>query len=338
MPLTYRDSGVDIDAGNDFVARIGPLAKATHRAGVLDSIGGFGGLFGLREAGFKDPILVSGTDGVGTKLRVAIDAGIHGTVGIDLVAMCVNDVLTLGALPLFFLDYFATGKLDEDVATEVVSGIAEGCRLAGCALLGGETAEMPGMYRGGDYDLAGFCVGAVERGRTLDPTRVVAGDVLIGLASSGIHSNGYSLARRALLTELGLSLSDELPAYAGRRLDEVLLTPTRIYTQALKPLLERHFDALHGAAHITGGGLVENVPRTLPKGLAAAIDYDAWPEPPIFDLIRSADVPESEMRRTFNLGIGFVLAVDASRAEQILAELKTAGEEAYVIGHVEAAA
>ena len=333
MPLTYRDAGVDIDAGNEFVRRIAPLARATRRPGVLDSIGGFGGLFGLREAGFEDPILVSGTDGVGTKLKVAIEAGIHHTVGIDLVAMCVKDVLTLGAAPLFFLDYFATGKLDGAVAAEVVSGIAEGCKVAGCALLGGETAEMPGMYAEGDYDLAGFCVGAVERGRILDRARAQSGDVLVGISSSGIHSNGYSLARRALLGELGLSLHDDVPTCGGR-LDEVLLTPTRIYVKATMALLGDHFDAIHGAAHITGGGLVENIPRTLPDGLEAHLDYGAWEEPPIFDLIRSAGVPEEEMRRTFNLGIGFVLVVDAGAAGAIIEGLVAAGERASVIGSV----
>jgi phosphoribosylformylglycinamidine cyclo-ligase len=333
MPLTYRDAGVDIDAGNEFVRRIAPLARATRRPGVLDSIGGFGGLFGLREAGFEDPILVSGTDGVGTKLRVAIEAGIHHTVGIDLVAMCVNDVLTLGAAPLFFLDYFATGKLDSAVAAEVVGGIAEGCKEAGCALLGGETAEMPGMYADGDYDLAGFCVGAVERGRILDRERARSGDVLVGLSSSGIHSNGYSLVRRALFEELGLALHDDVPTCGGR-LDEVLLTPTRIYAKATLELLGEHFDAIHGAAHITGGGLGENIPRTLPSGLEAHLDYGAWQEPPIFDLIRSAGVGEDEMRRTFNLGIGFVLVVDPHGADAIIEGLVAAGEQASIIGAV----
>jgi phosphoribosylformylglycinamidine cyclo-ligase len=335
MPLTYRDAGVDIDAGNDFVRRIAPFAKATRRPGVLDSIGGFGGLFGLREAGFDDPILVSGTDGVGTKLRVAFLADSHDTVGIDLVAMCVNDVLTLGATPLFFLDYFATGKLDADVATDVVKGIADGCKQAGCALLGGETAEMPGMYSDGEYDLAGFCVGAVERGRIVSPEHVRAGDVLVGLRSSGIHSNGYSLARRALLVELGMGIHDHVEVL-GRPLSAALLEPTRIYTDAVVGLLKDHFQDIHGLAHITGGGLVENVPRVLPEGLVPNFNFGAWEEPPIFDLIRSAGVPEDEMRRTFNLGIGFVFVVASDAVESVVEKLKALGEAPEIIGTVEA--
>jgi len=336
MPLTYRDAGVDIAAGNEFVRRIAPFARATHRPGVLDSIGGFGGLFGLREAGFEDPILVSGTDGVGTKLRVAFLADVHNTVGIDLVAMCVNDVLTLGATPLFFLDYFATGRLDPGVGGSVVEGIAEGCKRAGCALLGGETAEMPGMYGDGEYDLAGFCVGAVERGKIVSPEHVREGDVLVGLRSSGIHSNGYSLARRALLVEKEIGIKDHVPAL-NSRLDEALLEPTRIYTAAVLGLLADHFDSVHGLAHITGGGLVENVPRVLPEGLEPSFDFQAWDEPPIFDLIRSAGVPEEEMRRTFNLGIGFVCVVAADAVDDVLASLKQTGEDPVVIGSVKAA-
>ena len=335
MPLTYRDAGVDITAGNEFVRRIAPFAKATHRPGVLDSIGGFGGLFGLREAGFDDPILVSGTDGVGTKLRVAFLADVHHTVGIDLVAMCVNDVLSLGATPLFFLDYFATGRLDPSVGGRVVEGIAEGCKQAGCALLGGETAEMPGMYADGEYDLAGFCVGAVERGKIVSPDNARAGDVLIGLPSSGIHSNGYSLARRALFEEKGFGIKDEVPDL-GCRLDEALLEPTRIYANAVLKLLSEHFEGVHGLAHITGGGLVENVPRTLPQGLEPVFDFGAWDEPKIFDLIRSAGVPEDEMRRTFNLGIGFVCVVAEEVVESALETLSLSGEEPVVIGRVKA--
>ena len=335
MPLTYRDAGVDITAGNDFVRKIGPLAKATFRPGVLDGIGGFGGLFGLREAGFEDPILVSGTDGVGTKLRVAFLADVHHTVGIDLVAMCVNDVLTTGATPLFFLDYFATGRLEPEKGARVVEGIAEGCLRAQCALLGGETAEMPGMYADGEYDLAGFCVGAVERAKIVKTDRVAAGDRLIGLHSSGIHSNGYSLARHALLEERKLPLDVPIEELGGS-LVEVLLEPTRIYTRPVLGLLEKHFESVHGLAHITGGGLVENIPRVLPEGLQPDLDFDAWDEPAIFELIRGAGVPESEMQRTFNLGIGFVCVVAKEDEKVIIETLTNLGESPVRIGTVKA--
>ena len=331
MPLTYRSAGVDIDAGNALVKRIAPLARATRRPGVLEGIGGFGGLFGLKEAGFKDPVLVSGTDGVGTKLKIAIELGIHDTVGIDLVAMCVNDVLTCGATPLFFLDYFATGALDVDVAEAVVAGIAAGCRQADCALLGGETAELPGMLAAGEYDIAGFCVAAVERDQLLSQGDVRAGDVLIGLHSSGLHSNGFSLARKALFETLDLQMDTLV---GGTPLGEVLLAPTRIYVKPVLACLDEQRDAIRGAAHITGGGLVENVPRILPDGLAATFDETTWQRPEIFGLIESAGVPAEEMWRTFNLGIGFVLVTRPSDADAVLNALRRAGEHPVVIGSV----
>ena len=336
MGLTYRDAGVDIDAGHDVVRRISPLAAATHRPGVLDGLGGFGGLFGLREAGYTDPVLVSGTDGVGTKLKLAFATGVHDTVGIDLVAMCVNDVLTTGAEPLFFLDYFGTGRLKPEVAAAVVAGIAEGCKQAGCALLGGETAELPGMYADGEYDLAGFSVGAVERDAVLSPQAVQAGDVLIGLPSSGLHSNGYSLARHALLDVGGLAL-DATPEGLDGTLGEVLLTPTRIYVAPVLAALRAHRGAIHSLAHITGGGLVENLPRALPDHVAMSLDWGAWPEPPIFGLLRGAGIATDELRRTFNLGIGFVLVVDADAAADVQQTLADAGERPVVIGAVEPA-
>jgi len=328
MSLTYRDAGVDIDAGNELVRRIGPLAAATNRPGVLAGIGGFGGLFGLKEAGYSDPVLVSGTDGVGTKLKLAFATGKHDTIGIDLVAMCVNDVLTVGAEPLFFLDYFGTGRLETGVAEQVVSGIAEGCKLSGCALLGGETAELPGMYADGEYDLAGFVVGAVERDAMLDPANVQAGDVLLGLASSGLHSNGYSLARKALLETAGLPLEGDLAAS--------MLTPTRIYVRSVLQALKAHRGGIHGLAHITGGGLLENVPRALPGGLSPDIDYSAWERPAIFGQIAAVGVAEDEMRRTFNLGIGMVVIAAAEAAGDVATTLEAAGETVTTIGRVTA--
>ncbi|MDP6943719.1 MAG: phosphoribosylformylglycinamidine cyclo-ligase [Myxococcota bacterium] len=331
MGLTYRDAGVDIDAGEELVRRIGPLAAATRRQGVLGGIGGFGGLFGLKETGYQDPVLVSGTDGVGTKLMVAFMADRHDTVGIDLVAMCVNDVLTIGAEPLFFLDYFATGHLEPATGEAVVAGIAEGCRQAGCALLGGETAEMPGMYAEGEYDLAGFCVGVVERA-ALDAKRApVQGDILLGLPSSGLHSNGYSLARRALFDQLDLSLDD---AVGGSSLGAVMMAPTRIYVKPVLSALAAHGEGIRAMAHITGGGLVDNLPRVLPEGLSAEVDYGTWDEPAIFDLIREAGVDEVEMRRTFNLGIGYVLVVAPEALDAVAGALSEAGEAPVVIGRV----
>jgi phosphoribosylformylglycinamidine cyclo-ligase len=333
MGLTYRGAGVDIDAGNEMVRRIGPLARATRRPGVISEIGGFGGLFRMADAGYTDPVLVSGTDGVGTKLDVAVAAGVHDTIGIDLVAMCVNDVLTSGAEPLFFLDYFATGRLDPSVGEAVVRGIAEGCRQAGCALLGGETAELPGMYADGVYDLAGFVVGAVERDAILGPDRVASGDVLLGLPSSGLHSNGYSLARKALLEVLALPL-DSRPEPLPGTLAEALLAPTRIYVRPVLAALKALPGAIHAMSHITGGGLTENIPRVLPEGLRPHLRFGAWPEPPIFALLRQCDIAEDELRRTFNLGLGLVLVVDPAQADAVAACLREAGEAPVLVGEV----
>ncbi|WP_439634168.1 phosphoribosylformylglycinamidine cyclo-ligase [Glycocaulis sp.] len=333
--LTYASAGVDIDAGDALVEAIKPLAKSTARPGAAADLGGFGGAFDLKAAGFKDPILVSGTDGVGTKLRLAIDTGIVDTVGIDLVAMCVNDVLAQGAEPLFFLDYFATGKLDPARGAEIVKGIAAGCRLAGCALIGGETAEMPGMYEGEDFDLAGFVVGAAERGNLLPrEADMMAGDVLIGLASSGPHSNGYSLVRR-VIEHAGLKFDSEAPFAPGRKLGEALLEPTRIYVKSLMPLIRA--GKIKGLAHITGGGITENTPRMLPGHLGFEVDYASFERPAVFRWLESAGgIAESEMRRTFNCGIGMIAAVAAEDADDVLAALKEAGETAAIIGHLTA--
>ena len=324
-PLTYKDAGVDIDAGDALVEDIKPLAKSTDRAGVMGGLGGFGGLFDLKAAGFKDPILVSGTDGVGTKLKVAIEAGIPDTVGIDLVAMCVNDIVVQGAEPLFFLDYYATGKLDVAVARKVVAGIAEGCRRAGCALVGGETAEMPGMYKDGDYDLAGFAVGAAERDRLLPRSDIAVGDVVLGLASSGVHSNGYSLVRKIL------ERSGSGPDTAA------LLEPTRIY---VKPLLAaiRSTGAIKGLAHITGGGLPGNVPRCLPDGLRARLDARQWSAPPVFRWLReTGSVPTDDMLRTFNCGLGMIAVIARSDTARVAQALTNAGETVRQVGIVERA-
>ncbi|WP_425600493.1 phosphoribosylformylglycinamidine cyclo-ligase [Luteimonas salinisoli] len=317
-PLTYRDAGVDIDAGNAFVERIKPLVRRTLRPGVMGGLGGFGALFDL-SGRYREPVLVSGTDGVGTKLKLAQQFGRHDGIGIDLVAMCVNDILVQGAEPLFFLDYFATGRLDVDTAATVVGGIARGCELAGCALIGGETAEMPDMYAPGEYDLAGFCVGAVEKSALLDGTRVRADDVLLGIASSGPHSNGYSLVRR-IFDRAGRPADLEL---GGTRLIEALMAPTAIYVKPMLALLAGEAgDAVHAMAHITGGGLSENVIRVIPDGLGLEIDASAWPQPPVFDwLQREGAVAREEMWRTFNCGIGFVLAVARDRVTAVEAAL-----------------
>ena len=322
---------MDIEAGDALVERIKPLARSTNRAGSMGGLGGFGALFDLKAAGFTDPVLISSTDGVGTKLRLAIEAGIHGKVGIDLVAMCVNDLIVQGGEPLFFLDYFATGKLDVAQAAEVVSGIAEGCRQAGCALVGGETAEMPGMYHGGDYDLAGFSVGAAERGALL-PKQVGPGDVLIGLGSSGVHSNGFSLVRRVIAAS-GLALTDDAPFAPGMSLGEALLAPTRIY---VKPLLALHrAGLLKAAAHITGGGLPGNLPRVLPEGVAAEVVAGSWPVPPVFAwLARAGGVAEAEMLRVFNCGLGMVCVVAEGDADAVLSHLNAAGEAAFRVGRL----
>jgi len=331
MTDAYKQAGVDIDAGERLVKAIGGLAKATARPGADAALGGFGGLFDLKAAGFADPILVSGTDGVGTKLKIAFATGRHDTIGIDLVAMCANDVLAQGAEPLFFLDYFATGKLDTGAAAQVVAGVAEGCRQAGCALIGGETAEMPGIYADGEYDLAGFCVGAVERGDVM-PRRAVAGDVMIGLASSGAHSNGYSLIRK-IVAEAGLSYDAPAPFDSATSLGQALLAPTRIYVRSVLPLLKA--EEVRAFAHVTGGGLTDNTPRVLPDGLAPRFDDDALAPPPLFEwLQREGGLSAAEMRRTFNCGVGGVLVCAPAYAQAALDALAGAGESARVIGDI----
>jgi phosphoribosylformylglycinamidine cyclo-ligase len=333
--LTYAQAGVDIDAGDALVDAIKPLARSTARPGADVALGGFGGAFDLKAAGFTDPVLVSGTDGVGTKLKLAIASGRLDTVGIDLVAMCVNDVLAQGAEPLFFLDYFATGKLDPQKGHAIVSGVADGCRQAGCALIGGETAEMPGLYAGEDFDLAGFVVGAAERGTLLPRLDdMKPGDVLIGLASSGPHSNGYSLIRR-IIDHAGLSFDSPAPFAPDRSLAEALLEPTRIYVKALLDLVRA--GEIKGLAHITGGGITENTPRMLPAHLTFEVDYTAFPRPAVFQWLQEAGaVAEAEMRRTFNCGIGMICAVDAHAAKSLCARLNEAGEPAFIIGELKA--
>jgi phosphoribosylformylglycinamidine cyclo-ligase len=331
--LTYSDAGVDIDAGNLMVEKIKPLVRSTRRPGADVEIGGFGGLFDLKAAGFTDPILVAANDGVGTKLKVAIDAGLHDTVGIDLVAMCVNDLVVQAAEPLLFLDYFATGKLDPDQGAAIVAGIAEGCRQAGAALIGGETAEMPGMYRDGDYDLAGFAVGAAERGELLPKGDVAEGDVILGLASSGVHSNGYSLVRK-IVEISGLGWEAIAPFEPSKSLAEALLEPTKIY---VKPLLKaiRETGAIKALAHITGGGFPENIPRVLPKTLAAEIDLAAIPVKPVFRwLAATGGVAEREMLRTFNCGIGMIAVVSAAQADAVAAALTAEGETVVTLGRM----
>ena len=332
-PYTYADAGVSIEAGNALVKAIGPLVKATMRPGADGEIGGFGGFFDPKAAGYKDPLLVAGNDGVGTKLKLAIDYDRHDTVGIDLVAMCVNDLIVQGAEPLFFLDYFATGKLENGVAERVIAGIAEGCKQANCALIGGETAEMPGMYAEGDYDLAGFCVGAVERGEQLTGDRVAPGHVLIGLASSGVHSNGYSLVRK-LAADKEWKLDRPAIFDQDRLLIEALIEPTRIYVKSLLPLIRGgDIDAL---AHITGGGLLENIPRILPDGAHAVVDADAWEQPRLMAFLQAQGAIEPvEMARTFNCGVGMVLAVEISKVERVMAGLAEAGETAFRVGAIE---
>jgi phosphoribosylformylglycinamidine cyclo-ligase len=327
--VTYRDAGVDIDAGNRLVERIKPLVKATNREGVLGGIGGFGGLFQLDTAKFAEPVLVSGTDGVGTKLRLAIDLGIHDTVGIDLVAMCVNDVIVQGAEPLFFMDYYGCGHLDEETATTVVSGIAEGCRQAGAALIGGETAELPGMYARDDYDLAGFCVGIVDKPAIIDSTKVAPGDKIVGLASSGPHSNGYSLIRK-ILDESDLNAASP---WENTTLGEALLTPTRIYVQAILKLIQTA--SVHGIAHITGGGIPENLVRVLTPDVDAHIDVSAWERPAIFKWLQEqGNVAEAEILRTFNCGIGMMVIVPEAEVDNALQSLKSSGESAMVLGDI----
>ncbi len=325
--LTYKDAGVDIDAGNDLVQRIKPHVEKTRRPEVMASIGGFGGLFAFPVDRYKEPVLVSGTDGVGTKLKLALDMNVHDTIGYDLVGMCVNDVLVCGAEPLFFLDYYATGHLDVDVAEAVVAGIARACKDCGAALVGGETAELPGMYSGGDYDLAGFCVGAVERSEMITGETVAAGDALIGIGSSGCHSNGYSLARKVVETS-GASLDTPL---GETTLGLALLAPTRLYVKPVLELMKKV--PIKAMAHITGGGLPENLPRVLPKGIGARIDGKSWTRPEIFAWLQEqGNIEDREMYRTFNCGLGMVLVVDAGKAEQCIAELIGLGEKAWLIG------
>ena len=332
--LTYRDAGVDIDAGDALVDAIKPLAKSTGRRGAMGGLGGFGALFDLKAAGFSDPILVSSTDGVGTKLKLAIDAGNHDHVGVDLVAMCVNDLVVAGAEPLFFLDYYATGKLRVDQARAVVAGIAEGCRQAGCALVGGETAEMPGMYAAEDYDLAGFAVGAAERGNLL-PRTLAAGDLVLGLASAGVHSNGFSLVRR-VIAHAGLTLASPAPFAPGVTLGDALLTPTRIYVRALLAL--HRAGLLKAAAHITGGGLPGNLPRVLPEGLSAVLAGGSWPVPPVFAwLAEAGNITADEMLRVFNCGVGMAVVIAPGDLAAATAILAAEGEAAPVIGALEAA-
>jgi len=329
---TYKEAGVDIEAGNSFVQKIKPLVKSTFRPEVMTEIGGFGGLFSLNASKYKNPVLVSGTDGVGTKLKLAFLADRHDTVGIDLVAMCVNDIVVQGAEPLFFLDYLATGKLDPDKAAQIVAGIAEGCRQAGCALIGGETAEMPGFYADGEYDIAGFTVGVVEKEQIIDGSSITVGNKLIGIGSSGLHSNGYSLARRIIFDHMGLAINSQLPD-STKTVDEELLTPTRIYVRSIMNLLKDF--RINGIAHITGGGLLENVPRVLPKGCAANIKLGSWTMPSIFTIMQKVgNVEQNEMYRTFNMGIGMVLAVAATDVDDILSRLNGLGEQAWLIGEV----
>ena len=329
--LSYKDAGVDIDAGNALVERIKGVSRRTHRPEVMGSLGGFGALCQL-PTGYKEPVLVAGTDGVGTKLRLAIDLGRHQGVGIDLVAMCVNDLIVQGGEPLFFLDYYATGKLDVDAAAEVVTGIGKGCELSGCALIGGETAEMPGMYQAGDYDLAGFCVGVVEKSNIIDGTKVAAGDALLALASSGPHSNGFSLIRKII----EVSQADLQQPLGDGTLADALMEPTRIY---VKPVLEliKQFD-IHALSHITGGGFWENIPRVLPAGTKALINGSSWQWPEVFSWLQTTgNVDTKEMYRTFNCGVGMIIALPAEQADAAAQFMQEAGEQAWVIGHIEAA-
>ncbi|MBN2653776.1 MAG: phosphoribosylformylglycinamidine cyclo-ligase [Nitrospirae bacterium] len=328
--MTYKKSGVDIEAGDELVKRIGPLAKRTFRPEVLTDLGSFGALFNLDKSKYSEPVLVSGTDGVGTKLKVAFLTGVHNTVGIDLVAMCVNDILTLGAEPLFFLDYFATGKLNLGVAEDVIKGISDGCKEAGCALIGGETAEMPGFYPDGEYDMAGFAVGVVDRKEIINGSDIKEGDILIGLPSSGIHSNGYSLARKVLIEHAGYVMDQHLPEI-GKTLGSELLTPTKIYVSAVN--MAKKAARIKGMAHITGGGITGNLPRVFPKGISADLNLGSWPVPEIFKMIqKTGNVPDDEMFKTFNMGIGYVIVLENLAAEKVLSTLNNSGVPAYRIG------
>ena len=330
--LNYKASGVDIDEGISLVKKIIPLAEKTNRPGIFSKIGGFGGMFDLKAANFHDPILVSSNDGVGTKLMVAIKMGNHKTIGIDLVAMCANDIVVHGGEPLFFLDYYAVGKLSACESINIIEGIVEGCKLAGCALIGGETAEMPGMYRDGDYDLAGFCVGAIERNKLLTGKNIVSGDIILGLSSSGLHSNGFSLVRK-LFESNSLSYFDPAPFEKTLNLGDVLLEPTKLYVKTCLSAVQR--GGVKGFAHITGGGIVDNLPRVIPEGKSAIIDLLSWPIPPIFHWLKLiGNISPIEMFRTFNCGIGMVIICDASVADDLIQHLKLAGERAFQIGHI----
>lgn len=331
--LTYKDAGVDIDAGEELVARIAPAARATRRSGADADLGGFGGLFDIKAAGFKDPVLVAATDGVGTKLKIAIDTGLFDGIGQDLVAMCVNDIVVQGAEPLFFLDYYASAKLDVDAAARVIQGIARACKESGCALIGGETAEMPGLYAKGDFDLAGFSVGAVERGHVLPRTaEMMAGDVLIGVASSGVHSNGYSLVRK-VVEKNGLAWDAEAPFAPGKKLGEALLTPTRLYVRSALEALR--VGGVKGFAHITGGGITENLPRALPEGMNAEVDLDSWTPSPVFGwMAKSAGIEAAEMLRTFNCGIGMVAVVSEKNSGHVIEAFQQCGDKAMRLGHL----
>ncbi len=330
--MTYADAGVNIDAGNELIKRIAPLTKQTSRTGANIDLGGFGGLFDLQACNYQNPVLVASSDGVGTKLKIAMEANLHKTVGIDLVAMSVNDIIVQGAEPLFFLDYFASGKLKLDIATDVIGGIAEGCKQAGCALIGGESAEMPGIYANGDYDLAGFCVGAVERERILPKKNIQSGDTLIGLASSGVHSNGFSLVRK-LVEASGLSWHDGAP-FEDKKLGESLLTPTRIYVKPLLKVLNQDYE-IKALSHITGGGFLENIPRILPKNICAEITLESWDLPPVFKwLQQQGNIATAELLRTFNCGMGMVLVVDPTQANSLCDSLNAEGEQARIIGQL----
>ena len=330
--MTYSQAGVDITKGNEAVDLIKPIVKTTFRPEVVTDLGGFGGLFALNKDKYEEPILISGTDGVGTKLKLAFDMGVHNTIGIDAVAMCVNDVLVNGAEPLFFLDYLAVGKLEPKQVAEVVSGVAEGCRQAGCALIGGETAEMPGFYTPGEYDVAGFTVGVVDKKKMIDGSKIESGDVVLGLPSSGLHSNGYSLARKVMFEKIGYKPSDEV-ALLGTTVGEAMLKPTRIYVKPVLKILEQA--EIKGMAHITGGGFLENIPRVLPDNVDVVIEEGSWPVPPIFSLLESAgNIEKSEMYRTFNMGIGFVMICDQANAMKVFDCCKEMGEEVYMIGMV----
>lgn len=335
----YKDAGVDIDAGAELVERIKPAVKATNRSGCLSGLGGFGALFDPKAAGFKDPILVSATDGVGTKLKIAIDTGKHDTVGIDLVAMCVNDLVVQGAEPLFFLDYFASGKLNVEHATAVVNGIAKGCEIAGCALIGGETAEMPGMYAEKDYDLAGFTVGAVERDEVVDNSRIIEGDVVIGMASSGLHSNGFSLVRKIVGSTQGYSYDKDAPFEVGKNLGDVLLTPTKIYVKSLLSALKIKNDqgqqAIKGMANITGGGLIENIPRIMPDDIVTVLDANKWTLPPLFKWLADiGNLTVDDMAVTLNCGIGMIVVCEQADAQKIMDNLTEQGETVMKIGYL----